>query len=158
MKPLSRHRISRHPILVAGTACGVLDISAALVVYGSFGLKPLRLLQGVGAGVLGRGAYDGGIPTAFFGLLCHFAVAFCAATVFYAASRRLRFLTEHAVLAGVAYGIAVYFFMSRVVVPLSRATAFVFSAKMMLIGIAIHILCVGLPIALGVRYGQSGRD
>ena len=70
----------------------------------------------------------------------------------------LRFLTEHAVLSGVAYGITVYFFMSRVVVPLSRATKFVFSVKMMLIGIVIHVFCVGLPIALGVRYGRSNRD
>jgi len=30
----------------AGFACGVLDITAALVVNGFFGLKPMRLLQG----------------------------------------------------------------------------------------------------------------
>jgi hypothetical protein len=93
-----------------------------------------------------------------FGLLCHFGVAFGAASVFLAASRRVRFLTEHAVVAGVAFGIAVYFFMSRVVVPLSRATRFVFSVKMMLIGIGIHIFCVGLPIALGVRYANDTGD
>jgi len=33
-------------IAMAGLACGVLDITAALVVYGSMGLKPLRLFAG----------------------------------------------------------------------------------------------------------------
>jgi hypothetical protein len=36
-------------------------------------------------------------------------------------------------------GIAVYFFMNRIVVPLSNATKYPFSAKMMLIGVVIHI-------------------
>jgi hypothetical protein len=31
-------------LLWAGFACGVLDITAALVVYDFFGLKPMRLL------------------------------------------------------------------------------------------------------------------
>jgi hypothetical protein len=41
--------------------------------------------------------------------------------------------------------------MNRVVVPLSAATKFPFSFKMMVIGIVIHIFCVGLPIALAAR-------
>jgi len=41
-------------ILWAGFTCGTLDISAALVVYRYFGRPPMRLLQGITAGVLGR--------------------------------------------------------------------------------------------------------
>jgi hypothetical protein len=40
-------------ILWAGFTCGTLDIGAALVVYGYFGRPPMRLLQGIAAGVLG---------------------------------------------------------------------------------------------------------
>jgi hypothetical protein len=40
-------------ILWGGLACGVLDITAALLVYGYFGAKPLRLLQGIAGGLLG---------------------------------------------------------------------------------------------------------
>ena len=61
------------------------------------------------------------------------------------------FLLKQAVLCGVLYGIAVYFFMNRVVVPLSAATKFPFSLKMMLIGVVIHIFCVGLPISMNIR-------
>ncbi|HXJ14696.1 MAG TPA: hypothetical protein VNH19_20660 [Candidatus Limnocylindrales bacterium] len=138
-------------ITIAGLACGALDIAAALVVYGSMGLKPLRLLQGIAAGLLGPKSFQGGVPTAVLGLALHFVIAFGAATVFFAASRNMRILVDQAALFGVLYGIAVYFFMNRIVVPLSGATKFPFSVKMMLIGVVIHIFCVGLPIALSVR-------
>src|SRR6267154_1156014 len=138
-------------ILWGGLLCGVLDITAALVVYVYMGAKPVRLLQGIAGGLLGPRTYTGGIATALLGLLCHFVIAFSAAAVFVSASRLAPFLVRHAVLSGVLYGIAVYFFMRRVVVPLSAAARFPFSFKMMVIGIVIHIFCVGLPIALVAR-------
>jgi hypothetical protein len=109
------------------------------------------LLQGVASGALGATAYSGGVPTALLGLFFHFVVAYGAATVFYLASRGLRFLISRAVLSGVAYGVVVYFFMDRVVVPLSAAKHRGFDLKFMIIGLIIHIFCVGLPIALIVR-------
>jgi phage shock protein PspC (stress-responsive transcriptional regulator) len=138
-------------ISVAGLTCGVMDISAALIVYGLMGSKPLRLLQGIAGGILGPRTFSGGISTALLGLTLHFVIAFGAATVFFFASRVMPFLLNQAVLSGVLYGIAVYFFMNRVVVQLSAATKFPFSIKMMLIGVIIHIFCVGLPISLTVR-------
>ncbi len=138
-------------ISVAGLTCGALDISAALVVYGLMGSKPLRLLQGIAGGILGPRTYSGGTSTALLGLALHFVIAFGAATVFFLASRVVPFLLNHAVVSGVLYGIAVYFFMNRVVVQLSAATKFPFSIKMMLIGVIIHIFCVGIPVSLGIR-------
>ena len=138
-------------ILWAGLAAAVLDITAAFVVYGAFGARPMRILQGIAAGLLGPSSFDGGIVTAALGLLCHFFIAYSAATVFFLLSRKMPFLVERFILSGVLYGIAVYFFMNRVVVPLSNARKYSFSLKMMLIGIAIHICCVGLPIATAVR-------
>ena len=135
----------------AGFACGVLDITAALVVYGSFGLKPLRLLQGIASGLLGQRAFSGGLATALLGLLCHFVIAFGAAAVYLAASRAFGFLIERAVVSGVLYGVAVYFFMNRIVLPLSAAAKRPLSMQMMIIGVVIHIFCVGLPISLSVR-------
>lgn len=138
-------------ILWAGLTCGTLDISAALIVYGYFGLPPMRLLQGIAAGLLGSRSFQGGLPTALLGLFCHFLIAFCAATVYLTASRWIPFLLEHAVVSGAFYGVAVYFFMNRVVVPLSSAIKYPFSLRMMIIGVVIHILCIGLPIALVVQ-------
>src|SRR6266436_2014054 len=138
-------------VLCAGLTCGVLDITAALVVYGYLGAKPMRLLQGIASGLLGPKAFDGGPATALLGLLCHFFIAFGAATVYFVASRAIRPLTQYAVVSGALYGVAVYFFMNRIVLPLSAAAKRPFSLKLMIIGVVIHIFCVGLPISLSVR-------
>ena len=138
-------------VLLAGFTCGVLDITAALVVYGYLGAKPMRLLQGIASGLLGPKAFDGGLAMALLGLLCHFVIAFGAATVYFVASRAIRILIDHAVVSGVLYGVVVYFFMNRIVLPLSAAARRPFSMKLMIIGVIIHIFCVGLPISLSVR-------
>jgi hypothetical protein len=138
-------------IFWAGLVSGALDITAAFIVYGYFGLKPMRLLQGIAGGLLGPRAFAGGLATALLGLLCHFVIAFSAAAVYFAMSRGLPFLLEHAIVAGFLYGVAVYFFMNRIVVRLSATTKYPFSLKMMIIGVVIHMFCVGLPIALMVR-------
>lgn len=140
-----------HVILQAGLTCGVLDITAALVIYGLFGLPPMRLLQGIASGLLGKAAFAGGAATAALGLLCHFFIALSAAAVYFVASRKIGFLVQMPVISGVLYGIAVYFFMNRVVLPLSAVRQAPFSLKMMLIGMIIHIFCVGLPISMTVR-------
>jgi len=138
-------------VLWAGFACGVLDITAAFIVYGFFGAKPVPLLQGIASGFLGPRAFQGGPATALLGLLCHFVVAFGAAAVYFAASRAIPFLIQNAVVSGALYGVAVYFFMNRIVLPLSAAAKRPFSLKLMIVGVIIHIFCVGLPISLSVR-------
>lgn len=139
-------------IFWAGAICGTMDITAALTVYPFFGAKPLNILNGIAAGVLGDKAFQGGWETALLGLCLHFTIAYGAATVFYLASRRLTWLLSLAEIAGVLYGIVVYFFMNRIVVPLSLAHKNPFSFKMTVVGIVIHIFCVGLPIAMTVHY------
>ncbi len=138
-------------VLWAGFACGILDITAALVVYGYLGLKPMRLLQGIASGLLGPKAFDGGLTTALLGLLCHFVIAYGAASVYFMASRKIPFLVQYAIACGALYGVAVYFFMNRIVLPLSAAGKRPFSLKLMIVGVVIHIFCVGLPISLSVR-------
>lgn len=138
-------------IFWAGLLCGIFDILAAFVVYGSFGLKPIPLLQGIARGVIGARARDGGLATAFLGLACHFVIAYGAATVYVAASRFVPLLIEHAVPCGILYGIAVYFFMQDVVLPLSAIGRRPFSLQFTLIGVGIHIFTVGLTIALTTR-------
>ena len=84
-------------------------------------------------------------------VFCHFFIAFSAATAYLTASRWIPFLLAHAVISGVFYGVAVYFFMNRVVVSLSDAIKYPFSLQLLVVGVVIHIFCVGLPSALKVR-------
>lgn len=138
--------------LYGGFLCGSMDITAALVVYGSvYGVKPLHLLQGIAGGLLGPRTFEGGIATAVLGLFCHFFIAFSAAAVYVLVSRSVPALLVHPLVFGPLYGIAMYFFMNRVVVQLSNATKCPFSFHLVVIGVIIHILCVGTPIALAAR-------
>lgn len=135
-------------ILWAGLIAGALDITAACVSGALRGGSPVRVLQSVASGLLGAGAFEGGPAAAALGLVLHFLIAYGAATVYFVASRKMRFLVDHAAVFGVLYGIAVYAFMNSVVVPLSAAP---FEIAYRLQGLIIHIFCVGLPIALVVR-------
>jgi hypothetical protein len=143
--------VALEAILRGGALCGVLDITAAFIVYGYFGAKPLRLLQGIASGLLGSKAYDGGLLTALVGLCSHFFIAFTASSVYVLLSRRASLLGQYAYVSGALYGVAVYFFMQHIVIPLSAANRRPFSVKMMVIGVVIHIFCVGLPISLATR-------
>jgi hypothetical protein len=138
-------------ILWGGLLCGAIDITAAFVVYGAMGLRPVRLLQGIASGLLGPSAFSGGMATALLGLFLEFVISTGAATVYVLASRYLGFLTRHPWIAGPLYGIAVYWFMQIVVLALSQYAHRRFSLEITLIGIAIHMVCVGLPIALAAR-------
>ena len=89
------------PIVWAGLIAGTLDITAALVVYGYFGAKPIPLLQGIAGGLLGPRTFEGGLATALLGLLCHFFIAFSVAAIYFVMSRGWRFLNQHAVVSGI---------------------------------------------------------
>jgi uncharacterized membrane protein YagU involved in acid resistance len=137
----------------AGLIAGIMDISAAFVNSGIQGRSPLWVLQSVASGLLGRDSYTGGVAAAALGLAVHLLIAFTAATVFYAASRRLTFLIHRPVVSGLLYGITVWLFMYLVVLPLTFHRSFIHPAWAVAIGLMIHMLCVGLPISLVVsRY------
>lgn len=146
----SRNKVG-FAIFWGGLTCGAMDITAAFVVYGWFGARPMLILKGIAAGLLGLRAFQGGLAVALLGLGCHFLIAFSAAAVYVAFSRKFDWLINQAIVFGILYGIAVYFFMNRVVVRLAGARKYPFSLEMMLIGVVIHIFCVGLPIALMAR-------
>lgn len=121
------------------------------------GAPPVRIFQSVAVGLLGRAAFNGGVKTAALGLALHFFIAFSAAAVYYAASRKIKFLTERAVIAGLLYGEAVWLFMNFVVIPLSAiGQRGPMTMAAFWTGPIGHMFLVGLPIALIVR--RYSRD
>jgi hypothetical protein len=66
-------------------------------------------------------------------------------------SRRLEVLRRHPVVCGLLFGVAAYFVMSFVVVPLTRIAFRLPSLPSLINGIVGHALLVGLPAALWVR-------
>ena len=139
-------------ILYGGLAVGVLDGLFALIFYGLIlGTKPLRIFQSVASGLLGRAAYEGGIPTFLLGILLHFVVASCIAAVYYLISLKVPVLIHHAVTCGLIYGMIAHLGMNYVVIPLSAASAGRFSLRTFLPAFIAHAFLVGLPIALLAR-------
>ncbi len=140
-------------ILWGGLIAGVLDITAAIITTLAYGRSPARMLQSIASGVLGARSYEGGLKTSALGLALHFVIAFGATIVYYTASRKLTLLVRQTVVSGLLYGVAVYFFMQLVVLPLSRVPFRVsFTTSQLVTGLLVHMFCVGLPIALVVRH------
>jgi len=138
-------------ISLAGLLSGVLDLTATSTLVRTQGIPFERLLQRIASGAFGPSAFQGGKRTATAGLFFHFLISFTAAFVYYASSRKLAILIDHPLLSGVLYGAAVHLVMNRIVLPLSAA-AIPSSAKAFLTQLVIHILFVGLPIALVVSH------
>ena len=138
--------------LSAGVA-GTLDIAATGTVMRAQGVPFTRLLRFVASGGLGPSALEGGRRTAGIGLTLHFLIAVACAVVYGIASGAWPVLLGRPILFGAVFGVVVHLVMSRVVVPLSRAAKRPFTWKAWLTQLAIHVVCVGLPIALVQSYG-----
>ncbi|MFZ0640041.1 MAG: hypothetical protein WAN33_03075 [Candidatus Acidiferrales bacterium] len=138
---------------VGGVIVGVLDLLYAIIVYSPH--LPILIPQVIASGVLGRKSFQDGAASAVLGVVLQFTIALGAATVYYLASRKLTFLTRRAVLCGILYGAAVYLFMHLVVLPLSAAPHGHMPLAYAAAEFVEHWFCVGLPIALSVRYYSS---
>lgn len=146
-------------ILCGGLVAGTLDLTAACITsWLRAGVGPVRVMQSVASGLLGADSYTGGAKTAVLGVALHFLIATVATAIFYFASRTLRFLVQHPILAGLLYGVAVYLFMNFVVLPLSafpQRAAPNLSGR--IIGLLVIMFCIGLPIASIVRWLSGTR-
>ncbi|BCT93170.1 hypothetical protein LYSHEL_21930 [Lysobacter helvus] len=144
-------------VVSAGLLAGAFDIAYAIGLVLSQGRSPARMLQAIASGVLGKPAFEGGLPIAAFGLACHLAIAVGMAFVYYAAAQRWRFLVEHIVASAAAFGVGSWMAMQYVIVPASAAP-FVLPADPASIARSLfaHVVLVGLPIAWIVRRALRG--
>jgi len=144
------------PILIGGVIAGVFDITYACVFFGLRNhVNPKRIFQSVARGALGPTAFQGGWKTAALGLFFHFLIAVTAAAVYVFASRVLRFMITHAIVCGILYGLCVYLFMYGIVMRISAIHSttlpWVYPWAVLIPNLLIHMLGIGLPIALVAR-------
>jgi hypothetical protein len=139
--------------IIAGATLlvGTLDLSDAFIFYSFRGVTPIRILQGIASGALGRAAFGMGHRSALLGLFFHFFIAFSATTVFLLASRKLP-LARHPWLYGGLFGTALYIVMNYVVLPLSKIGLRPTPPLIPLInGVAALVFCIGIPLAFIAR-------
>ena len=144
------HSCAVPAIVVGGVIVAVVDLLYAIVVYSP--RQPLFILQTIASGLLGPRAYSEGAYSCVLGVLLHFSIALTAATVFFLASRYLRFLITHVVASGLAYGAVVFAVMHMVVLPLSAVPKHGIRPAYMALELVEHLFFVGLPIAFSVRH------
>ena len=144
---MTRHGNAMAAIGIAGLVAGTLDILQACTLFG------WDIPKVIAAGLLGPAVIkDGGAGIYLLGLVLHYFIACSAAAIFYVVSRRLRFMTEHWVVCGLFFGMAVELTMGYVVLPLSALHARgPYELKDVLLGFGVHMVVVGLPIAGCVR-------
>lgn len=109
-------------------------------------------MQSIASGLLGRGAYEGGVATAALGVAAHYAIATGWAALFVLAVRARPRLASNVPVGAVAYGLLVWGVMNFVVLPLS---AFphepAWTVERVAISAGVIVCCVGLPIVLVAR-------
>lgn len=131
-----------------GLIAGTIDIAQAFFFFGSH--VPL----GIAAALIGKVAERAGPIAAIYvlGLALHYLIATTWTAAFYFASRKLTFMTEHPVVCGLLYGMVVECVMSYVILPLSALHAVgPYELHDVLLGLGVHMITIGLPIALTVR-------
>jgi Na+/alanine symporter len=133
-------------IAAGGLIAGTLDLLQACILFG----WDIPLV--IAAGLLGQRAIQGGAGMYVLGVLLHFFIATSVTAIYYAVSRRLRFLVEHPLVCGLFFGGAVQEVMNLVVLPLSALHARgPYELHDLIQGLAVHMVIVGLPVAYSVR-------
>ena len=132
-------------IAVGGLTAGAIDLTQACILFG------WDIPLAIAAGLIGKQAFNGGAGIYVLGVFLHFFIACSAATIYYAASRRLIFLREHPLVCGLFFGAAVQEVMNLVVLPLSALHARgPYTLHDLILGLAVHMVVVGLPISFSV--------
>lgn len=134
-------------ILYGGFVAGSLDILAAALINW---LNPLIIMRAIASGLLGRAAFQGGLPVAALGLLLQWAMSMLIAAIFVFAAGRMSWLSQRWITAGLLYGVVVFVVMEYVVVPLSAAAKPHFTA-LSLVENVLAMLLFGLIVAFFAR-------
>jgi hypothetical protein len=139
-------------IVRATVVAGTLDILAAFVMQIANKVPPLRVLQAIASGWLGPSAFGAGLPGAALGLAFHYLLIAALVVVYMLAVGDRTLALQRPLLCGVLLGVSMYVFMNAVVLPLSRIPFHPsYHLVPVLMGLAVHVLCVGIPIAYLVR-------
>jgi uncharacterized membrane protein YagU involved in acid resistance len=157
-QPTNHRNSTANTILLAGFVAGIMDITAAIISYYIRTQKePTRLFQFIASGVFGKDALTGGTTMAVIGLLFHFMLAYIFAIAFYLIYPKIKLLSRNKIITGIVYGAIVWVIMNLVVLPLSNAPRLPFNPKQAAIGMAILMVCIGLPISLIVHRHYARR-
>ncbi|HET9819481.1 MAG TPA: hypothetical protein VFP92_09985 [Rhodanobacteraceae bacterium] len=141
-------------IVVGGLLAGTIDIGAAALINM---LDPRVILRFIAGGVQGKVALQGGAASAWLGLLLQWGMSLLIAAIFVVAALRLRWLTTRPILAGLAYGVVVFFVMNYVVMFFSAWHRINHFTLATFVENLAAMLLFGLIVAFSARRFLTGK-
>ena len=154
--PNNRSSLFRSSV-IGGLIIGMLHlIIQAWFVFSFLGKTPfISVLQYITSGTMGNAAFEGGRATALLGVVLEFLMTIIIAGVFILSADRIPLLRRHVIVGSLLYGFGVFIVMYVIVLPLSAAPTVPVST-MEVIEIAVeHILLIGLPLGILMRWNAN---
>jgi len=135
-------------IILTALLAGTLDIAAAMLnFYLPTGKNPVIVLQFIASGVFGKTAFAGDPMMPWYGTIFHYCIAATWTVTYFFIYPKIKILSKNWFLSGSSYAVIVWLIMTQAVLPLSNVPQIPFDLGRAAIGIAILIVCVGMPIS-----------
>jgi len=138
--------------LVAGIVAGTIDIGAAALINTA---TIAVILKAIASGILGKESFAQGAVAESLGLFLQWAMSILISAIFVVAASRLNVLKRQWLAAGLAYGVAVFFVMNYLVVPLSAIGRAPHFTAVRFVENLLAMLLFGAIIAFFARAAQS---
>ncbi|MEZ2334541.1 hypothetical protein AB6735_02865 [Mucilaginibacter sp. RCC_168] len=143
-------------ILGIGLITGTLDGLAALLL--NYKIQPTIIFKFIASAAFGKAAFKGGAEMVVAGIVFHFLIAVLFTSAFYLLYPFFKKGLRNAYLIAVLYGFTAWIIMNLVVIPITQKAFPVIKLSVLITGIAILIVCLGLPIALiADRHLKQGK-
>jgi hypothetical protein len=143
------------PLLAISLLAGTLDALGAIIVYQT---NPDRLFRFIASGAFGAGrAFSDGTSMVVWGILFHYFIALIWTAIFFFMYSKLAIARWNIIVTGMLYGMFVWIAMNMIVLPLSQIAQGPFNVRAALVGLAIIIVAIGIPIAFLTRRYYSRR-
>lgn len=137
-------------IAAGGLIAGGIDAISAIAGAAGRGQGPLDMFRYVASGLIGMGAFGGGVWTGLLGIAVHFGLTTIMAAIFVLLAARKPLLWQNPLASGLAFGALEFLLMYYVIVPHSGAPHFKQPVGVWanLSAALAHGCFIGLPIAL----------
>jgi hypothetical protein len=140
------------PIAIATAVSGTLDILFAIILTYWLGREIPNMLRSVASGPVPSAA-EMGTAGAVLGLVVHFALMAIMATIYMMVARNRPQFFAQPLQWGTLYGLATYFVMNWIVVPLRFHAPLPPKPLSIATQLFAHIVLVGIPMAyIAARY------
>lgn len=145
-------KADRKPKILIIAACGLLvgtlDGAAAVIQYLLAGrTEPARVFLYIASGVFGHAAFSSGTSMVWWGVAFHYLIAFTWTLLYFVIYPRIAARLKSPILNGIVYGCLIWLVMNLIVLPLSAVRQPAFDLLRSVIGTAIIITCVGIPVS-----------